>query len=1111
MARWLNFAALCLATAPGAAFAQSTPAAGTTAQSPTGDPLVDGFREPPAEARPWVWWHWLNGNITSEGARLDLEWMKRAGIGGVQIFEGDLATPKLVANRLIYMSPEWKRAFREATTTATRLGLGVTIATSPGWSATGGPWVSPQSAMKKLVWSQLEVEGGRALMIPLPAPPDVAGPYQDVGIEAVEPGAKGGPRFYRDIATVAVRLPGEAPPVPVLVSTRIGPTDSTALRDGFTGPGMEVQLGADRQAWLLQDFGRPVTMRSVVVGLPAKRGFGAPPPAAARLEASDDAAAFRTVVELPPTQSPVRSAAFTPVTARYFRLMLSAPAVGGPPAIPGVMIPPIGGEAVTSYLVSEFAASSDPRVERVEEKAGYATVPDYYAVPNLPISSREAVSRSDVVDITRFLGSDGRLRWKAPPGRWHVLRMGYSLTGHQNGPAPVEATGLEVDKLSAAHVRDYAEHYLGMYGDAVGGRALAAAGVTSMLSDSIEAGPQNWTENMAEEFARRRGYSLLPWMPVLTGVVIGSAEDSDRFLWDFRTTISELLAENHYGVLADVAKAHGLSYYSEALEDHRPQLGDDLEMRRFATVPMGAMWLIPPGGKPNPTYVADLKGAASIAHLYGRQFVGSESLTAFGSPFGYSPRDLKSTVDLAFALGVTRPIIHTSAHQPFTSGHKPGLALATILGQYFTRNETWAEQARSWTDYLARTGFLLRQGRPYAEIAYFAGEEAPITSLYGDSPLPKLPAGHDFDFVNRDALFNRLTPVKGALVTPDGVRYEILVLGGSSGQMTLATLRRVKEFSEAGVAIVGDQPLRSPSLADDETAFAALASQLWNSPGAIFKTVDAALEARTLTPDWDAGGNNTDLAVLHRRLSDGDLYFLSNRSGRAINPQVRFRVSGKVPELWRADTAEIAPLTWRSDGERTTVSLTLAADDAVFVMFRKRSSASGETVAMPASHLLQTITGPWTISIGGTGQAPRQIRAAELKSWTTSSDPSIRYFSGTASYTRSLNIPAAWLDRNRVLTLDLGDVRELAEIWVNGERAGTLWRPPFRLDIGARLHAGANQLEVKVVNLWVNRLIGDAQPGAAPVTFTQAPTYTADAPLRQSGLLGPVTLWTRGN
>lgn len=1071
----------------------------------TDDPLYAHFLHPPESARPWVWWHWLNGNISAEGAKLDLEWMKRAGIGGVQLFEANLMTPQLVEQPLTYMSPAWQVALRRSVATADSLGIKVTIASSPGWSITGGPWVKPEQAMKKLVWSELEANGGVRLKTLLPAPPDVAGPYQDVHAESV--GAKS-LRFYRDVAVLAYRIRDPMPMAAPNATSNEGAANTSLLSDRAYSASVTVPFLPEGTAWLQQDLGQVTRIRSVTVGVPGTGGWGAPPPPHGRLEASLDGTVFSPVVDLPAGKTPVRTATFAAVRARYVRLVLSPPTArmdgGEPPPSPGAILP-VFGAPPKAYQVSEFRVSDEHRVHRFEEKAGFAAAPDYFQIETVTAEPGMAVPPRDVLDLTANV-ANGAIDWMPPAGRWRIVRIGYSLTGRQNGPAPVEATGLEVDKLSARHVEDYARTYLARYRAILGSDHMGPKGLGSLLSDSIESGPQNWTEDMPAEFERRRGYSLRPWLPAVTGAVIGSAEETDRFLWDFRQTISELLSENHYGTLGRVARENGLSYFSEALEDHRPQLGDDMDMRRHADVPMGAMWAFPGGGAPKPTYEADILGAASVAHVYGKELVAAESLTAFGQPWAFAPRDMKATVDRAFSLGVNFPIIHTSAHQPFTDDRAPGLALATTLGQYFTRNETWAEQAKSWTDYLARSSYLLRQGRQESDIAYFYGQEAPITGLYGDKLPAEIPTGYGYDFIGADALLNEISSADGQIATRAGSRYRLLVLGGSSSRMTLAVLQKVGQLAAAGVPIVGQRPQGSPSLADDPKAFAALADRIWGSRSKIYPTIAEAALAIGLTPDWQSDAPENSLAILHRRRANDDIYFVSNRQTSASDVTVSFRVAGKTPELWRADSGSREAVPFDLKGDRTSVRLALAGGDAVFVVFR--NSAQPPISFSDASRQMDSadIGGPWRVAFQKSRGAPPTHRMATLITWNRTAIPGIRYFSGTATYTTEFQSPPGAFPLKAPVFVDLGDVREIAELSVNGHPVTTLWKPPYRADVSSFLRKGTNRLEVKVTNLWVNRLIGDAQPGGGKVTYTQDVTYSPDAPLRESGLIGPVTL-----
>jgi hypothetical protein len=762
---------------------------------------------------------------------------------------------------------------------------------------------------------------------------------------------------------------------------------------------------------------------------------------------------------------------------------------------------PFGGEKRAELEVNELRLFSAPRVHRFEHKAIFALAPDYYALAS-PNIAAAAIDTSQVVDLTLRLKAEGRIDWVAPAGRWKIVRFGYSLTGKKNHPASAEATGLEVDKLDREHVRAYLDRYLDNYDKALGIERLNA-----LLVDSIETGGQNWTEALPQEFKRRRGYDLLPWLPALTGVILKDAATTDRFLYDYRRTLAELISENLYAQIARTAKQRGLVQYGEALEAGRPVMGDDMDMRRHADVPMAAMWTYPPNvNGPAPTAVADIRGAASVAHIYGQNLVAAESLTSAFSPWAFSPRDLRPMIDAAFMLGVNRPIIHTSVHQPLVD-EAPGLALA-IFGQYFNRNETWSEQARPWVDYLARTSYLLQQGRFVADVLYFHGEEAPLTAQYAAAVTPDAPTRYGFDFANADVLLNRVHVENGRLVTPGGMSYRALYLGGTSSHMTLPVLQRIEALVAQGATVIGEEPMASPSLSDDEGEFARTARRIW-SAGKIAATrnLDASVASMGLLPDFelDASAKDADVRFLHRRLADGDVYFLTNRRDRAEKIDAAFRVADKRPEIWRADAASVQPVSYRCEGERTWVPLRFDPHESYFVVFRTPTSRTAMSISMPTHETLATLDGDWSVTFQpgrGVATAAQTMRAG---SWTEHANAAIRHFSGTATYTRTLEVPRSWQREGRLI-LDLGDVRELAEVFVNGRSIGIAWHPPFRVDLTDALVRGENRLEIRVTNLWVNRLIGDARPGAQRITFTTDPPYLPDAPLRASGLLGPVKL-----
>jgi hypothetical protein len=847
-------------------------------------------------------------------------------------------------------------------------------------------------------------------------------------------------------------------------------------------------------------------------------------PFAFRLESSDDGKVFRAVTDLPSTRVPQVTASFPPVTARYFRLRIQkappAGMLGGFEPAPGFDFGSLGailmsGTAQADAEIYELVLHMSPRVNRFEEKAGFGLVPDYYAIASPAVDAKDAVASAEVVGLTARMKPDGSLEWTPPEGQWVILRLGYSLTGTTNHPATKEATGLEVDKLDRQAVKSYMDTYLGTYTDTLGPQLMGRRGVKALLTDSIEVGAYNWTPDLLAQFKRLRGYDPTPFLPALTGVIINSAEQSDSFLWDFRRTLAELTAQSHYEQISKSAHERGLTYYGESLEGQRVSLGDDMEMRQHADIPMAAMWTFSPAKGARSNYIIDIQGAASVAHVYGQNLVAAESMTSAMVPWGFSPRSLKPIIDLEFALGVNRPVIHTSVHQP-SIDKKPGLGLM-IFGQYFNRHETWAEQAEPWVTYLSRNAYMLQQGKFMADVAYFYGEEAPLSGLYGEgSSLPKdLPIGYGFDFVNSDAVLHQLSVANGRLETRSGMSYRVLYLGGSSRRMTLPVLRKIRELVEAGAMVIGNRPTGSPSLADKAAEFTAVADALWGTSGGVGKgkvfptnDVNQVLTSLGVARDFDyePTGSGTDVMFIHRHLSDGEIYFLSNKTERQQTIKGIFRVSGKRPELWHADTGLIEPVSYRIENGRTALPLRLEAHESVFVVFRQPASDEAMTVPTRRESTLATLDGKWDVRFAPDLGAPDKISSDQLTSWTENTDSGVKYYSGTATYQKTIDVPAAWMKSGQQLTLDLGDVRELAEVSVNSRSLGVAWHPPYKVDITSAVKPGANTLEIKVTNLWVNRLIGDQQPGAKKYTFTVMSTYKADAPLRPSGLLGPVTV-----
>lgn len=1075
--------------------------------------LKSDFQTPPNSAKPRVWWHWMNGNISKDGIQKDLEWMSRVGIGGFQNFDAALFTPVVVPKKIVFMTPEWKDAFKFTTELANSKDLEMAIAGSPGWSVTGGPWVEPKDAMKKYVWTETTIESGKAFSGKLTQPADNLGKFQNAKLGAG--GLTGGfvgtqPNFYQDAAVIAYRIPKNEK---TLVSLNPKVTSSGGffsikeltdndLDKSVMLPPMEV----GKDMWIQYEFESPQTFKAMAVvgaihsALEEFRGG----PENRTLQVSDDGVNFRDVAKVWGSTVPQNTVSFTPTTAKYWRIAIKTlPAESSP--FGGMMG---GGAAKPSGVeVAEFVLYTTDRIDKLEDKAGFSPWREDGKLANSV--SVDAISTADILDLTSKMSADGTLNWTAPEGNWSVMRFGYSLTGRQNHPASPEATGLEVDKLDKEAVRKYINTYLDMYKDATGGM-MGAKGLQYMVLDSYEAGHMTWTKTFPQDFQKRRGYDIMPWMPVLTGRVVRSVEESEKFLWDFRKTIGEMIAENHYDLIGEELHKRGMKRYTESHEGGRIYLADGMDVKRNSDIPMSAMWTpgsLAGGADEEIRSEGDIRESASVANIYGKAIVAAESMTSVGKPFQEHPEKLKRTADLEFASGLNRFVIHTSVHQPL-SDKKPGFSLGPF-GQYFTRQETWAENGgKAWMSYLGRSSHMLQQGKNVADILYYYGENTNITWVTREK-LPNIPAGLEFDFVNSSALIDAIQAKNGQLLAKSGNTYKVLMLDESANLMTLPVLKKIKTLVDAGVKVVGAKPEKSPSMADNDAEFQKLANEIWKS-GNI-----TTIEKVNILPDVKISGTSNKILFRHRTAGLGsaqpsggqsfvpplearglDIYWLNNRSDAPTTAEVSFRVAGKIPELWNAQTGKIEKLSYQIKDGRTLVPLKFESWDAYFVVFKDKATDLSYTKPKTTETLLTTINNPWKVSFNN-----KSATFDKLTSWHENSDADIKYFSGTATYENTFKAPQPPAGE---VWLNLGDVKNVAEVFVNGKNMGIVWKKPYKIDITNAIKSGDNSIKIEVTNTWVNRLIGDAQPNAAKTTFTTMPFYRADSPLGPAGLLGDV-------
>jgi hypothetical protein len=1072
-----------------------------------GDHLEKGFRSPPASARPHTWFHWMNGNVTKEGITADLEAMQRVGIGGFQVFNPLEGIPDGPAP---YMSPQWLDMMKFAAAEADRLGLEMCFHNCAGWSSSGGPWIKPAQAMQTVVISETQAKGPAKFDAVLPQPATNHG-------------------YYRDIAVLAFPTP----------------------------------------------------------------------------------TAKATIDRLPPK------------------------------------------------------ALSQQEYE-------YGIQPDAKAVP-----AAATVAKDSVVVLTSKLAADGKLTWDVPEGNWTILRIGHTPTGAVNAPAPVAGRGLECDKLSPEGVE---AHWAGGIIPILKHLGpLAGTAVNDVLIDSYEVGDNNWTPKFRDEFISRRGYDPIPFLQTLAGRYVGSGELAERFLWDFRRTLCDLFAENYYWRFAELCHEHGLKFSVEPYDGpfECPQVGAK------ADIVMGEFWA-----------TTDLNGigavntvklAATVANTHGIPIVGAESFT--GSPGPYSnwlghPGMLKPEGDAMWCLGLNRFIFHTYAHQPWLD-KLPGMTMGQ-WGTHFSRTNTWWELSKPWMQYIARSQFLLQQGHTVADVLFFSGEAAPNGGIY----RPDLKAkGYDYDVVGTD-LIMKLSVKDRWICTPIGGQYRLLVLPETEW-MTPTLAKKVAELVKAGATVLGPKPKKSPSLVNYPACDAEvqkIADEVWGTTpgthrfgrgrvltGQSLQEIKEVLTNNGIHRDF---GGGACFNFIHRAVGDVDIYFVANPKRTRETEHCSFRIVGRTPELWNAETGEIeSAAMWHGGGDETFVNLTLEPAASVFVIFRtpvekprppheylgflnpdgtvrrtpdlqirralygaldranggrvdvteklsKRiingtlevtadNSLAGDpaynvvkqlrvdfvldgvaktatvaenqvlllppeemlhplpasrfcieggkhwlTVAEPGRYLIAAelnrkytvlahditvpdfpkpveLTGSWDVTFQEGRGAPAKAVFEKLISWPDSKDKGIKYFSGTAAYRKTINIPAERFGENRLLLLDLGSVREIAEVRLNGQDLGILWKAPFRVDITKAAKPGENELEVRVTNLWPNRLIGDEQypddcqwdgihlkqwpdwivkgeprPVKERLTFTTWKHWHKDSPLQPSGLLGPVKLLT---
>jgi hypothetical protein len=740
------------------------------------------------------------------------------------------------------------------------------------------------------------------------------------------------------------------------------------------------------------------------------------------------------------------------------------------------------------------------------------SAPDSSALfAEIPATPGEEDTRTNkVVNLSAMLGGDGILRWNAPPGHWQVLRFGYTIGDHARvSTSSDDWQGYAIDVYDAGAFERYWNAVVEpLIADA---GPLAGRALKYLHTDSWEIELANWTPTLAAEFQKRRGYDMRPWLPALTGRIVNSRDESDRFLADYRKTLGDLAIDNHYRLFLDHAHRHGLLIHPESGGPHAVPI-DAQRCLGMDDAPMSEFWAWSWEHRVGDENRFFVKQPASAAHTCGHPFVFAEGFTDIGPQWQESIwSNLKPSFDHALCEGLNMLVWHAFVCSPRETG-VPGQQY--FAGTHLNPKVTWWEMSRPFFSYINRCQTLLQQGRPFADVLYYYGDHVPnFAQLKKSDPAGILP-GYDYDVISEEALLTRAGARGGKIVLPDGVNYSVLVLPNRSS-LSLPVLRKVKELVAAGATVIGPKPSEASGLQDypqcDES-LRGLADELYGRGIITNQTARQVLQAKGLAPDfeWTPAGDTVatpQIDFIHRTAAGAEIFFVANRASNAMTLNATFRVRGLAPELWDAVSGgrRFAVAYTEKDG-RTTLPLRLDPCGSVFVVFRDAAAKHPATASVnwPEWQDAGELAGPWTVSFDPHWGGPKSARFDRLQSWTDRPEPGVKYYSGRAVYRKNFPWPGP---AGRKVMIDLGKVRELAGIRVNGRPCGIAWTPPFCADITAALRQGNNLLEVEVVNFWPNRIIGDQfLPSSRRFTQTNIRALTQNTPLMDSGLLGPVRL-----
>lgn len=1046
--------------------------------------ILAGFETPQDSARTKVWWFHGETETTREGITADLEAYKKAGIGGVVYYD---QTHAVKESKIKALSPEWWDLLKFASQEATRLGLTFETNISNGFVA-GGIWITPELSMQQLVFSDTVVTGGEKLSIQLPEAPKRFGYNGDVAVVAFP---------YDDALFIDTRT-RKAKITSNLASMKVD--------DAFKNDRVFVILPeqpAGESAIIDMDFGDRFTARNISYSMRG-RGKGhtgcmqVPDesetfngtgfyelPDLGELEVSDDGVDYRYVCALKPVYQTLGGTnritlSFPAVDARYFRLNFHD----------WVHEKDKKPELEIEDIVLSAAAMIDSWEDKAVLRPSYITgdlTPDF--------SSEETISSDEIMDITALVDNNGILNWDAPAGKWKILRFAHRPTGGHTKHGRPEMNGLECDKMSVKAMEFHWNSYVAHIIDSIrscGGR------IDGVVMDSHEAGPQNWTPGFEKDFERMRGYDIIKYLPVMAGYVVDSSTLSSKVLYDFRRCIADLTVERYFGTfrrLCEENDVHNTAQDFGAL----CYAGDPIMAKGVAQKPQGEFWVHHLNGN------YDIKESSSAAHLYDKTVASGEAFT--DATYSMAPSQIKWLSDYAYAFGINEFVVCASSHQPWLDRF-PG---CTGGGRHYAldRCNSYWEYLTPQFDSQARTSYLLRQGLPVVDFCLYLGDNAPIRIL--SHRIPDIPLGYDFDAATTDAFVNRLSFKDGKLSTAGGMTYSMILLP-ENVDMPLSALRKLEELVNMGAKVWGSKPAGSLSQAESEELeeYARIANRLWGAgkvtkcgKGYVYSgmTLADAVKTAGIEPDIILP-ESPKMLYNHRRLADGDIYFLANHDSKPFTGELVFRTDAKTVELW--NPVEGVRETMEShvtDDGKIAVTVSMEPSESFLVVFSK-NSIPGTTVRRKEKLSEIILDDGWSVCYDPKFGGPGEVQVREFSDWSQNEDDRIKYYSGTAIYRTKVNLSD---DERWILKVE--PFNGALRIKINGKEAGYIWCAPWCADITDAVIDGENLVELEVANSLINRLIRDSMLSEKDrITYCSTPIVKPTDRLRPSGLKGKVKI-----